>query len=58
MGGDETLHHTGGAVVSVLRADTGLPERCLSGVEAAIHSGDELGLALVLRCQSGTRIWL
>ena len=47
----------GGAVVSVLRADTGLLERCRALKQRSIAVMN-FGLALVWRCRSGTRIWL
>ena len=47
----------GGAVVSVLRANTGLLERCRA-LKQRSTAMMNFGLALVWRCYSGTRIWL
>ena len=47
----------GGAVVSVLRADTGLLERCRALKQRSTAVMNFI-LALIWRCYSGTRIWL
>ena len=48
----------GGAVLSVLRADTGLLYQRYRALKQRAMAAMKFGLALVLRCRSGTRIWL